>query len=233
MGVCSQKRRWTHVVGTRVAKLRAAHGESLRDAALRTGVSHTTIARIEKGEVTGSFHSTLKKIAEGYGVKVEYLLTGRDPRQEFEFSIRRLPAEERGKLYFVPPRTRTKMVLDFLTAEYGAEFSLEDLAAQVGMDWRDFTELLDNWNSADTPEEVYVRVAEALSRLTGISTHWFKWGTLDDETPEAVPAGAVAAYVDLMKKAARAGIQPEMLDMAIELLIMKNRDGRTLPGPGH
>lgn len=220
------------VVGTRVAKLRAAHGDSLREAALRTGVSHTTIARIEKGEVNGSFHSTLKKIAEGYGVKVEFLLTGRDPRQEFEFSIRRLEPKERSKLYFVSPRTRTKMVLDFLSAEYGAEFSLEHLAMQVGIDGRRFAELLANWNSADTPDDIYIKVAEALSRLTGISPYWFRWGTLEDENLEAIPTSAVSAYVELMKKAAQAGIGPDVLDMAIDLLMMKSRDGR-VSGTSH
>lgn len=220
------------VVGTRVAKLRSAHGDSLREAALRTGVSHTTIARIEKGEVTGSFHSTLRKIAEGYGVKVEFLLNGRDPRQEFEFSIRRLSPSERNKLYFVAPRTRTKMVLDFLSAEYGPEFSLEHLAMQIGLDGSRFAELLANWNSADTSEDVYIKVAESLSRLTGISSHWFHWGALDDETPEAVPADAVSAYVELMKKAARAGIQPDVLDMAIELIMIRNQGSKPLPA-GH
>jgi transcriptional regulator with XRE-family HTH domain len=100
-------------VGRRVAKLRAAHGESLREAAARTGVSHTTIARIEKGEVTGSFHSTLRKIADGYDVRMEFLLTGRDPRQDFELAIRRLPPDDRSRLYFVSARARVKMVLDF------------------------------------------------------------------------------------------------------------------------
>lgn len=62
-------------VGRRVAALRAAHGESLRMAAARTGVSHTTIARIENGKITRSMHSTLCKIAEGYRVPAEYLVT--------------------------------------------------------------------------------------------------------------------------------------------------------------
>ncbi len=223
------------MVGNRVAKLRASHGDSLREAALRTGVSHTTIARIEKGEVSGSFHSTLKKIAEGYGVKIEYLLTGRDPRQEFEFSIRGLPPEERSKLYFASPRARTRLVLDFLSAEFGTEFSLEHLAMQVGIDGQRFRELLDNWNSSDTPDDIYIKVAASLSRLTGISPHWFRWGTLEDEMPEALPVDAVSSYVELMKKAARAGIRPDMLDMAIELLMMKNGDVHPLPNPrpGH
>lgn len=211
-------------VGRRVAKLRAAHGESLREAAVRTGVSHTTIARIEKGEVTGSFHSTLRKIADGYGVRMEFLLTGRDPRQDFEFSIRRLPSEERSKLYFVSPRTRMKMVLDFLTAEYAHEFSLEQIGEIIGMDGRNFQHLLNQWSIEEMPEDVYLKMAEALSRMTGISPHWFHWGSLGTETSESVPAEMVSQYVHLMKKAAQAGIQPDVLDMAIDLLVMRNKE---------
>lgn len=78
---CMQKLRYGGIlmnVARRVARLRITHGESLREAARRTGVSHTTILRIEKGEVTGSFHETLQKIAAGYGTTLEYLLTGQD-----------------------------------------------------------------------------------------------------------------------------------------------------------
>lgn len=212
------------MVSERISRLRAAHGDSLRDASLRTGVSHTTIARIEKGEVTGSFHSTLRKIAEGYGVRVEYLLTGRDPKQDFAFSIRQLPAAERSKLYFVSPRTRVKMLLDFLVAEYENEFSLNMIAEQAKLSVGEFQLLLEQWNEVDMSEDTYLRVAQALSRLTGISQHWFRWGALDEEMPQAVSGDSVNAYVELMKKAAKNGIQPAVLDMAIDLLIMKSHE---------
>lgn len=209
-------------VGKRVAKLRSAHGESLREAATRTGVSHTTIARIEKGEVTGSFHSTLQKIAEGYGVKMEFLLTGRDPRQDFEFSVRQLSPEERSKLYFVSPRARTKMVLDFLTTEYAHEFSLARIAEQAGLDRLAFQDMLRQWYASEIPDEQYLRVAQALSRMTGISQHWFHSGTLAAEGDGAPVQGEVAdSYANLIRKAAEAGIPPHVLNMAIDLLIMR------------
>lgn len=80
----------THsTIADRVAGLRASHGESLREASIRTGVSHTTIARIEKGEVTGSFHSTLKKVSDGYGVDVHWLLTGSTKDPEVTYRMQR------------------------------------------------------------------------------------------------------------------------------------------------
>lgn len=210
-------------VGRRVAKLRSAHGESLREAAVRTGVSHTTIARIEKGEVTGSFHSTLRKIADGYGVKVEFLLTGRDPRQDFEFFIRRLTPDERSRLYFVSPRARTKIVLDFLVAEYPNEFSTDLLAQALGFEVPSLEVLLGRWNTDELPEEANQRIADVLSRMTGISHHWFRWGSLGSDQ-ELMPTETAGAYVTVIRKAARAGIQPQVLEMAIDLLIMKHAE---------
>lgn len=82
-------------VAERVARLRAAHGESLRDAAARTKVSYSTISRIERGEVTGSFSRTLAKIADGYGVDAHYLLTG----EESVETLRLHTPEDRARLY--------------------------------------------------------------------------------------------------------------------------------------
>jgi transcriptional regulator with XRE-family HTH domain len=74
-------------VAKRVARLRAARGESLRDAAARIGVSHTTIARIEKGETPSSSHTTLAKIATGYGVTSEWLITGKGAASPLEQAV--------------------------------------------------------------------------------------------------------------------------------------------------
>lgn len=210
-------------IGRRVAKLRTLNGESLREAALRTGVSHTTIARIEKGEVTGSFHHTLRKIAEGYGVKVEYLLTGRDPKQDFEQFIRRLPHDERSRLYFLNPAARTRMVLDFLAAEYPAEFSANQLAAAAGLDETGMMELVDSGNTGPPPTGALQAVAETLSRVTGISPHWFRVGAVDGDQVETISPDIMAQYIDVIKKASRLGINPHMLEMAVEILAAREK----------
>lgn len=74
-------------LGKRVAQLRAAHGESLREAAARTGVSLTTIARIETGQLSTNLNRTLKAIADGYGVSMEWLQTGREPRPDRDVQL--------------------------------------------------------------------------------------------------------------------------------------------------
>lgn len=55
----------------RLERLRTAHGESVRQAAERCGISHPTWSRLERGESEGD-DETLAKIAAGYGVTAEY-----------------------------------------------------------------------------------------------------------------------------------------------------------------
>lgn len=204
-------------VGRRVAKLRAAFGESLRDAALRTGVSHTTIARIEKGEVTGSFHSTLRKIAEGYGVRVEFLLTGRDPRRDFEQFLQRLSPEERGRIYFIPTHARVQLALSFLATEYPEELQGSPFAKSWG--WTETSPQ----RLEELPADQVQQMAGVLARVTGIPEHWFHSGIAEDPFTTEVPPEMLSAYVAVVKKAALAAIHPETLEMAIDLLIMRYR----------
>lgn len=155
---------------------------------------------------------------------MEFLLTGRDPRQDFEQAVRKLSPEERSKLYFLSARTRITMVLDFLMAEYPSEFSMEQVARAAGMDDPTFQTMLEQWQAASLPDEAEQKLAEALSRVTGISPHWFKCGAIGTEQIDSIPKERISAYVHLMKKAARAGIAPQMLEMAIDLLIMKEKE---------
>lgn len=209
-------------IGRRVAKLRAAHGESLREAALRTGVSHTTIARIEKGEVTGSFHSTLKKVADGYGVRVEYLLTGRDPRQSFEEALQRLSSGERSRLYFLTPQARTQMVLDFLATEFAHDISWERVIRNAGLAHSDGPSLLQHWQANRLTEEEQLRLAQSLSKLTGIPLTWFNAGVMQDEA--SMPEEWAPAYMALIRRAAAAQVPPHMLAIALDLIMMKRAE---------
>jgi len=213
-------------VGRRVGKLREAHGESLRAAAIRTGVSHTTIARIEKGDVVGSFQSTLRKIADGYGVRVEFLLGGRDPRRDFDFILHQLSPEERSRLHFLPPRVRIQMVLRFMLTEYPDELSLDRLAASSGIPKEMLAALVTETASTGLARQLEVQLAKTLEQMTGIPQHWFVRGAGGAEDSDMMSAEMVSAFASLMKKAATANINPSILDMVIELLIMKSETKR-------
>lgn len=136
-------------VGERVARLREVHGESLREAAARTGVSHTTIARIENSQTVGSTGGTLRKIADGYRVPLEYLLTGKDSR-----------------------------------ADSAAQLVAVAMEAGIGR---------------------YIPVIHQLAEA-GV-------------TPEQV-----AIYSRMIRSAATAGLRPEVLDQAINLLVTMQRE---------
>lgn len=59
------------MLANRIARARAAAGLSLRDLAVRTGVSHTAIAKYERGDLVPS-SDTLLALARATGVKVEF-----------------------------------------------------------------------------------------------------------------------------------------------------------------
>jgi transcriptional regulator with XRE-family HTH domain len=59
----------------RLRTLRAEHQLTLRQAAKKFGVTRDTISALEHGD-RGAHVGTLEKLAEGYGVSVEYLLGG-------------------------------------------------------------------------------------------------------------------------------------------------------------
>jgi len=207
-------------IGRRIAALRAAHGDSLRQAAARTGVSHTTIGRLEAGQAGASLNSTLRKIAEGYGVTVEYLITGRDPHREFEGALRRLPPEDRARLYFASPLTRLRLVLQFLMSEYPAEFPQESLADRLSLSVEELRQLTGS-GDVSLPDEKVAVMAERLEQLTAIPVHWFMAG-YNGELKASIPPERMAAYARIVEKAAAAGIRPDVLDMAIDLLILQH-----------
>jgi transcriptional regulator with XRE-family HTH domain len=173
--------------------------------------------------VIGSFASTLRKIAEGYGVRVEYLLTGRDTRQSFEEALQRLSAAERSRLYFLTPHARTQMVLDFLTTEFAHDFSWEKVIRNAGISLADGQTLLQHWQTKRLSEEEQTRLAQSLAKLTGIPMSWFQAGLMGEEE-EPMPEEWAPAYAALIRRAAAAHIPPHMLSMALDLLMLRQAE---------
>jgi transcriptional regulator with XRE-family HTH domain len=202
-------------VGRRVARLRIDHGESLREAAHRTGVSHSTIARIEKGEVTVSFNETLRKIAEGYGVPLEYVLT-EDPshRQGTGGHHRHLTPEERSSLLFTSGHERIRRAVTLVTSGRRGDLTREQLAAALGTD----LPLLDKavFGTGTLADDLAERLVEQLALRTGLSPLWFRWGVTDEAESETAPEWVL--YVRLVEKSFRADIHPGLIEMAIDLL---------------
>lgn len=63
--------------GTRLHSMRLAKGHSLRDASIQSGVSPSTLSRVERDKGIGDTE-VLYKIAAYCGVSVDTLVTGKD-----------------------------------------------------------------------------------------------------------------------------------------------------------
>lgn len=214
-------------IGRRVARLRIAHGESLREAAIRTGVSHSTIARIEKGEVTASFHDTLRKVAEGYQVTLEYLFSGELPNRLNPLPTRRrLSQEERASLLFSPGQERVRRALAMVTSPLWGGISREQFASALGLNLETLEAMV--FEQADITEELAERLYDQLSLLTGLSPLWFRWGLADTASAEP-ESDEWGPYLRLVEKSCQADLQPDLVEMAIELLKLNGTDSIATP----
>lgn len=165
-------------VGARVARLRAERGETLRQAASRIGVHHSTLARIESGETSSSFHRTLQRIARGYSVSLEHLLKGDAPVEHFDEWLRTLPWQELMELSMHPTK-RAAAALRFLLKEYPERFSLELISEQSGVSKEKLAALvLDSrpWfhvgNDGGEGGSDLLRLCSALATAAGLSREW-------------------------------------------------------------
>lgn len=216
-------------MGRRVARLRIAHGESLRQAALRTGVSHSTIARIEKGEVTGSYQETLRKVADGYGITLAYLLTGQDSfRPGLAASLRPLTPREQASLIFLPGRERARQALAMVTSTAEDGLSLEQFAAALGLDADSVVRAING--QMELPPELLERLQEQFGLLTGLSPRWFRWSLTEPASVEEEGAAAEAErYLRLAEKCCRARLQPSLVEMAVDLLRIGSAERQARP----
>lgn len=64
-------------IGRRIADLRRDRGWTLKDASLATGVSPSTLSKIERKELSPTI-ATLQKVATGFGLDVVQLLSSRE-----------------------------------------------------------------------------------------------------------------------------------------------------------
>ena len=70
-----------HQIGERIKKERKKRGISQRNLANRINISHTTIARIEKGETKPDASTTIA-LADFFQVSTDYILGRTDTRPE-------------------------------------------------------------------------------------------------------------------------------------------------------
>lgn len=96
-------------VGLLVRELREARGWSLRQLALRAGVTHTWIGKLETGLRARVDIGDLSKLAEALGVEVEYLYREGGDERGLERA-----ADEIAEQWIALGRREREMVSDFI-----------------------------------------------------------------------------------------------------------------------
>jgi len=159
-------------VGERLAKLRAAHGETLRQAATRTGVHYSTLARLERGETGSGSRRTLHKVASGYGVSLESLLQAEgDP---FAAALAALTPFQRLELSLFADR-RMRFALRYATTGPEGQGRTARIAAAAGLSVNRLSDLLSP-ASGPLPAELIAPLCAALVWEGGINAAWLRWG---------------------------------------------------------
>ena len=84
-------------ISARLRALRAAHGLTQRDLARRAGLSHTAIAKIERGEISPTV-SSLQKIAASFRLPITmFFETGGEVSEDIFYSAGELTCLRLGK----------------------------------------------------------------------------------------------------------------------------------------
>lgn len=83
-------------IPARLSAMRAAHGLTQRDLARRSGLSHTTIAKIERGEMSPTV-SSLQKIAASFQLPITVFFSDNQPEERIFYSREELTRISLGK----------------------------------------------------------------------------------------------------------------------------------------
>lgn len=172
-------------VGERLARLRTAHGETLRQAAARTGVHYSTLARIERGDSVAATRRTLSKVAAGYGVSVESLQHGDGPADRLVTALAALPPLQRFELNMTIER-RVRFGLRFVAGSSGAATRLTRIAAAAGLSPHRLSELLGP-DPRPIAAELVQQLCAALVWEGGVNADWLRWGDLATAQGEGNP----------------------------------------------
>lgn len=176
----------------RLALLLEVYGDSYRSAGQLCDLDHTTLMRVGRGESENP--ATMAKIAEGYGVPVDWFRGERDLDTDFAFAVLRRPLRDRVLFLWQPDR-RTWFALQFLLTH--DRFTMAQLAEllQVG------EPTIESFLRLEKAPLTAARIDD-LCRQTGLPLDWFQTGMVGREDEEELLAGmaewALASLAEAM-----------------------------------
>lgn len=164
----------------RVKLLLERHGDSIRDAARKSGLSKSTVSRILDGSA-GNLDKWVRQMAEAYGVDPTSLTGGLDAKADFEWSIRRASPRERFEFLLMTLPERVRITLDFLARQYPDRFPARQVAAAAGLTPDQFSQAVSRWDHTPPDLQTARSLANAIECLVQLDPRWFECGLLSDE----------------------------------------------------
>lgn len=170
----------------RLAVLLEVHGDSYRSAGQLCGLDHTTLMRVGRGESENP--ATLAKIAEGYGVSLEWLRGERHPSTDFAFAVLSQPLRDRV-LFLWEPAMRVGFALRFLVRH--GSYTVGELAELLQVD-TSVVESLAGQNKGNVPAQKL----EELCKKAGLPFPWFQTGMVGREDEQELLQGMAEWALD-------------------------------------
>lgn len=164
----------------RVRLLLTRNGDSIRDAARKSGLSKSTVARIIDGSAA-NVDKWVKQLAQAYKVDPNSLIGGLDPKSDFEWSIRRADLRERFEMVLMTLQDRVRLTMEFLDRNYPNRFSFNHVVAASGGNREELLGQISRWDSIPVDLQVARLLAKTVERLTAMDARWFDDGLLTDE----------------------------------------------------
>jgi len=165
----------------RLALLLEVHGDSLRSAAERCGLDHTTLMRVKNGDTENP--ATLAKIAEGHGVPLSWMRGDLDLATDFVFAVLSRPLSERV-LFLWEPSRRVSYALTFLSQYEPDRYTCSHLAGLLQLPQAGLEGVLKG-EAKDLPRSAL----ERLCAESGLPLDWFHTGLVGREDEHEMLVG--------------------------------------------
>lgn len=167
-------------VARRLRQLRESYGETIRQAARRTGVTHVTWSNLERGKVDQACRATLEKIAAGYSVTVDYLTNGRDYAASLATYVR-LCGRSRRWWITASVADRIYATVCFLLTEHGSDFSAARIAHLAALGEERLRAYVTAGAVDGLPPAMLRQLAAAVEQAAALPNCWFTLGLLSNE----------------------------------------------------
>ncbi len=175
-----------------------------------TGISRSTLQRIEQGCDMRTMDSWLRQFARGYGVSEAELLEGQTPKGLFEWRIRMADRSEHLRLLMCSPQERAKLALDFLSDQFPNCLDLRRLATASLLPLSEVEAAIRLWRVSQPDLTTAAMLAEGLHILTGISRQWLLFGSFNTDKARGLAAASRLPRVAVGAQGARpaASVEP-------------------------